>query len=121
MLPPGYACHFSVLTATLVVVVQRYRSWVGLICFRFGSLHGTFWYHENQFSGRRHSGPMGLVSEVLGVFSNWDLTFYLYGPTKGSNNNLFLLLPHSPDSARVLSTFLVSTAAPGCVLTSGSL
>jgi hypothetical protein len=42
----------------------------------FGSLHGTFRYHESSSSGRRFSGQLylrGSTSEVHSVFINRDL------------------------------------------------
>lgn len=81
MSPPGRACHFSVLTVIM-------RHWL-LLWFR-GIIAGldSFASALEACKVVSGSGPMGLVSEALGVISNWDLTFCLYGPTKGSNNNL---------------------------------
>lgn len=65
--------------AMLVMVAHGYHSWQGRwLSPVFGSLHGMFWNHEGQSSGRRHSdhsssASLGSGSEMDGVLSNRDL------------------------------------------------
>lgn len=94
MSPPGYVTFLSLrLSCHAGVVVHRYHSLVGSFASALeacmapsGTMKTSSRVGGIQVVSR--SGLMGLVSEALGVFSNWDLTFYFYGPTKGSNNNL---------------------------------